>query len=258
MRRNRLRTRLNKQKPLKRITDTDNFKKNNAEICDQIMQPDNQELDYHNMMNLINDDIFNLIHHDIEPVKELDRVPYALKNLINIIEHSGYKDMTQEKVKEIDPDLDFRFLSRKPFDNIHMPSIKTRLKWQKGEFPFFKIEVRHHRQEAIYYQNKRSIERFIKCFSLQDATLDKYIPMPLPDDAWPCKGQLYVSNHRLFYKRAKKENSIFIVFHNILSYHFYENAFSVVHFKHNQKITDVFYVDAGQARLLETIIRITV
>lgn len=189
---------------------------------------------------------------NIEEAKE------TLKNLSHIMKKEDNKNRFYDEniMNVVDPTLDYRFLNRQSLRDFNLPKIRTRLKWQKGEFPFFKIDVRHYTKDRVPYKNRRALNRYIKSFVIQDLLTGDYQEIPFPEEEWPHKGILYLTNHRLFFKKNSKSN-FEIPFENIVSYHFYQNGIYVEYMQCNEKITEVFFVDPDQARLLETMIKTT-
>lgn len=260
MRRNRVKPRL-ERKTLKRQTDDHKNKKIYEHVCQEISQSDitgnlNGDDD---IIDIINQNSYvELDNQKIPIISDADDVIVTLKNIMSIMKNHNSDKEEQKKLifNEIDPSLEFRFLNRKFKKNIFLPPIKTRLKWQNGEFPFFKTDVRYYNQQLAPYQNKRLYQRAIKYFSMKNMITGHYHEMQYPANDWPCKGLLYITNLRIFLKKTKND-SFYICFDNILSYSFYENCIAIEHLKYNQKATDIFYLDPDQARLLETIIQIT-
>ncbi len=250
------------KKALKRENDVSEKRLQHEHICTIINQPDkNGDLDYDDIVDIINEKNDNQSNvYNIMPISDTNDVIFALKNIASLMQNKKHTEKNTESdlinVNDINSELNFCFLNRKSSKNIFLTAIKTRLEWQNGEFPFFKTDVRYFNQETIPYKNKRRHNRHIKSFSVQNIVTGHYHDLPYPVDVWPCKGLLYVTNLRLFFKKTKHD-SFYICFDNILNYHFYENSIVVEHLKFNQKLIDVFYVDPEQARLLETIIHVT-
>ena len=221
----------------------------------------NDDLEYNDIIDMINNNhtfVQETVFQEIPNDSNTNQAMIALKNLALVMQKNNSLEEKQDKfnINAIDPTLDFRFLNRKSNENIYLPPIKTKLDWQNGEFPFFKIEVRHYNHETITYKNQRRKNRRIKTLSVQNMATGEYYDMEYPMQIWPCKGIIYITNLRVFFKRTK-HNSFYIAFDNILSYSFYNNAVVIEHLQYEQKMIDVFYVDSEQARLLETIIQIT-
>ncbi len=260
MSRNKTRLRLTEKRILRRENDKYENKMAHQEVCRRIETHKSvNELDYCDILSLINDNLDSKKPH-FEPISRNTQVPITLKSLSEILlkDKSGFGVSHQsmmDRINEIDPNLNFRFLNRQSYKNIFLPKIKTRLQWQTGEFPFFKINAAHHNQQAIPFKNQRRKNRSIKCFVAQNVETDKYHDLPFPEESWAYQGTLYVTNLRLFFKRPKE--NFYIPFEAIIGYGFYNNCLTVEYLTHNQKNLDVFYVDAEQARLLETVIQIT-
>jgi hypothetical protein len=220
----------------------------------------NDDLEYNDIIDLVNSNALcqEIDFHEIPSDSHTNQAIIALKNITYMMQKNNSLKEKQDKfnVNAIDPTLDFRFLNRKSNENIFLPPIRTKLSWQNGEFPFFKIDVRYYNQQTTTYKNQRRKQRRIKTLAMQNMATGHYYDMEYPTQIWPCKGIIYITNLRLFFKRTK-DTSFYISFDNILSYCFYGNAIVVEHLQHEQKMVDVFYVDSEQARLLETIIQIT-
>jgi|GEM_PF-4637194 len=262
MRRNRIRTRLDKNIKLERKNDglsLDTFER----IRDDILLPDINGYEYHNLKKIMEDDDCLLKPMSLQnPITDFFEVHPALQKISHAFKQEDLqnhlKNIRKMRLNDIDPDFDYRFINRPYLKNIDLPPVKTRLKWQKGENPFFRADVRYYNKEQSSFLNKRKTGRSIKCYTKYDMMLDRYVTMSLPDNEWPCQGKLYVTNLKIFYK-YNKEQRFSIHFNNVISYHFFDNALLVEHVIHgNIKSEDVFYLESEQARLLEAIIRITI
>jgi hypothetical protein len=259
MRRDKTKT-LTSKKTLRRHTDIDKKQENDvkkSKIIDTFYTNDNfTDDDVIDIMNESSD--YELNVPQMTAISDADEVVATLKNLNKILNNDDKLEKAQILLNfnETDPTLEFQFLHRKLKKNIFLSAIKTRLEWQIGEFPFFKVDVRYYNQKTTLYKNKRRVHRKIKFSLIQDIVTSKYYDMPYPESDWPCKGLIYITNMRVFFKK-NKHDSFYICFDNIISYGFYENAMVIEHFTYNQKAVDVFYLDPEQARLLETMIQMT-
>lgn len=223
--------------------------------------------DYQDLVSLTNtkENIEETIFH---PVLHSDIAHHRLKELHNMLSKNRIDTKSKEKVNqsqdfyhaiqshEIDPELRYRFLTRYNKNNFAMPKINTRLQWQIGESPFFKTQVQFANLKTTPYQNKRQRNRSIKYLSTKNIQTGCYAQLDLPEDRWPNTGTLFITNQRIFFKRTKAD-SFYIPFENILHYNFYQNAMTVEYLTVSQKKLDAFYLDGEQARLLETMIHIT-
>lgn len=216
--------------------------------------------------NLNDDDIVEIMNQDLftnssqaitRPIFEMSETVTALKNIALVMQKKSKLNHNNDILRNngFDPTLNFRFLNRKFTKNIFLPIIKTRLQWQNGEFPFFKVEARHYNKEKITHTNKRRQTRRIKIFPMKNMVTDTYYKHGFPEDAWAYKGTLYITNLRLFFKTTSNEN-FNIPFDNVLSYSFYDDCVVIEHLEYNQKSVDVFYVDVDNARLLEIVMQI--
>lgn len=259
MRRDKIKTLINK-KIIKKYADIDKEQEKPIKLSQNI------DTSYTND-NLSDDDIIDIINENadcelniskITVISDADDVIATLKNLNKVLSNDDKAKKAREilNFNEIDPTLEFQFLHRKLKKNIFLPAIKTRLEWQIGEFPFFKVDVRYYNQKTIPHKNKRRLHREIKFSLMQNIATNQYDDMPYPESDWPCKGLIYITNMRVFFKKTKHD-SFYICFDNIISYSFYDNAMVIEHFKYNQKAVDVFYLESEQARLLETMIQMT-
>lgn len=181
-----------------------------------------------------------------------------LKNLSRIMKFDDHLNQQYNAniLTVVDPTLDYRFLSRKSIRDLNIPQIKTRIKWQNGEFPFFKVDTRHYTKENISYKNTRNLNRYIKSFVIQDTLTGEYLSLDKPTHILPLKGELLITNQRLFFRKGRKK-TLDMPFENILNYSYYDNGLQVEFMQFNQKLTEVFFVDSDKARLLEAMVKIT-
>lgn len=235
---------------------TDN-KKSAAEAENIIMNDD----DIHRVRDELyhNKSLPNTKTNNASPKDQIEQSISHLKSLVNLLSDNNLKQSQKDmmNLSGYDPALNFRFLQRQTTKNICLPQIRTRLKWQNGEYPFFRIETRYYNKNTQNYTPPRKNIVSIRTVSVQNSSDGSYIDIEYPQDIWPNKGQLYISNLRLLFKAPNKED-FYIPFENILTYSFYNNGVIVEHLKDNQKFVDVFFVDENQMRLLETVIHITI
>lgn len=201
----------------------------------------------------------NLKTQNLPSINNIDIASDMLKAISHVLNdnYAHLNQLNSEHLQNIDPSLDFRFIYRDRKHHINLPPIKTRLQWQIGEYPFFKINTHYANQETESFTEKRLIPRYIRCYTMQDYSTGEYVEFGFPTHEWPIRGMLYITNQRLLF-RKNKQITINIPFGTILAYYFYADCLIVEYTQTHKKLFDAFFVDFDKAQLLEAMIRVTI
>lgn len=133
--------------------------------------------------------------------------------------------------------------------------IRTRLQWQAGEFPTFRAEARHYNAMSVPFKERRRMMRKAQGSSIINPEKSEYLDYEYPQDDWPIKGQLYITNMQVLF-RVNRHNITPMPFDMIYNYYFYRNALEIVYLKGKEKKTDVFFIDEDNMRIAETFLRL--
>lgn len=208
-----------------------------------------------NIENLINDGV------EIPNIQSSYDAAIALKHLGSYLSHEAH-NLTEQFKKEQNAfirernilDMDgAQFCTRWRGGIYTLNPIRTRLEWQTGEFPVFRTEARHYTYTENPFRERRRSPRRSQIFSIIDPATSEYIEYDHPENNWPVKGQLYISNLQLLF-RVSKRNITPIPFQMIYHYHIYKNAIEVTYLKGKMKKTDVLFIDNDNTRIIEMIL----
>lgn len=167
-------------------------------------------------------------------------------------------EQQEEVILKNDPfsvlDMDGAQFGIRRHKKVHFLSpIRTRLEWQRGEYPVFRTEARHFNLSKENFKDRRRNTRRIHLSTIINPANNEYVIMPHPDYEWPIKGQIYITNLRLLF-RVTKDQRQNIPFNMVLSCHIYKNAIEFVYLEGKSKKIDIFFVEEEYMRLLEIIL----
>lgn len=216
-----------------------------------------EDEDMNNLMeiedSLATSDIFKPVHNAVDAafcLKHLSHYLYTIQAR-SPLHPSLSEDYSMSPIYNMDG---VQFTTRNKNGLYMLTPIKTRLAWQTGEYPVFRAEARHLCVEKQKFKDRRRIFRRPHISSIIDPAKAQYIFYPHPENSWPIKGQFYISNMHLVF-RVNKNNTLAIAFSMVLGYRIYDNAIEIIYIRGKEKLTDLFFMDSDNMKIVEVILQ---
>lgn len=196
----------------------------------------------------------NTMNYD-ENIQNIRQLRHKLENIQHLIKKDLDNDINNKDVISVFDMDGAQFQTRFKNTIYTINPIRTRLKWQTSEKPVFKCEARHYNCNTVSFKNKRYTTRRAKISVISSSTNSGYTTYEHPEDEWPIKGMLYITNIQILF-RINKKNIIPIHYDQVSNFSIYNNAINILYNDRKNKKEDVFIIDPEHARLIEMFLNV--